>query len=308
MKMNYNMSSNKQRCMYTNFLAQFAFLLFCVMFFSSAFAICGMDEDEDGYYGNAEICPFKNAVEGTEVLTAKDQAFLNAVETTRVINRWYVHFFIGKPRVKVAEIENDAFGDFSGLAMGTDSITDNLLTATISAGYVWQQWALELELYGSKKLTFTMSPVYQGIPPAVAPAATPLAVEGDVQQVALFLNVQYIIPRLFSWYPKRLLVHLDAGAGGALKSTNINTMSLTGTPFQSGSDRTISAAGNLGVGARYQITPNILVDVAYRYFFLGKTDFGPAIGNAATSPNPSVQFRSQKYTVNGFFAGAAYQF
>lgn len=302
--MSYHVPNNKQRRMYTNLLAQSAFFLFCFMYFSSPFALCGMDEDEDGYYGNAEICPFKNAVEGTEALTAKDQAFLNAVETTRVINRWYVHFFIGKPRVKIAEIENDSSGDFSGLAMGTDSITTDLLTATISAGYVWQQWALELELYGSKKLTYTLSPVYQSVP---APA-TPLAVEGDIQQVALFVNLQYIIPRLFSWYPKRLLVHLDGGAGASLKSTNINTMSLTGTPFQSGSDRTIAAAGNLGVGAKYQITPNILVDVAYRYFFLGKTDFGPAIGNAATSPNPSVQFRSQKYTVNGFFAGAAYQF
>lgn len=301
--MSYSMFRNKQKKTCTIFLAQFAFLLFSLMSFSSVSALCGMDEDDD-YYGNAETCPFKNSVEGTEALTAKDVAFLNAVESTRVINRWYVHFFIGKPRVKIAEIENNSTGDFSGLAMGTDNITDNLLTATISAGYVWQQWALELELYGSKKLTYTLSPVYVGV---TAPA-TPLAVQGEVQQAALFLNLQYIVPRLFSWYPKRLLLHLDGGAGGSLKSTSVNTMSLTGTTFQSGSGRTIAAAGNLGVGAKYQITPHILVDVAYRYFFLGKTNFGPALGNAVTSPNPAVQFRSTRYTTNGFFAGAQYQF
>lgn len=301
--MSNSMFSVKQRNFLRQGLVQSAFIFFCLVNHTTSFALCGMDEEDD-YYGNAETCPFKNAVEGTEALTASDKAFLNAVESTRVNNRWYVRFFIGKPQVKLQELQNNSTGDFAGFEMGSDSLKDNLLSGSIATGYVWEQWAAEIELYGTKKFNFTLAPVYQGV---TAPL-TPVNAQGDIQQAALFINVQYIIPRLFEWYPTRLLIHLDGGGGGALKQTNINLSGPTGTSFQSGSERTFAAAGNLGVGARYQITPHILVDVAYRYFFLGKTNFGPALGNAATSNNPSVQFKSQKFTTNGFFIGAAYQF
>ncbi|MBS0290860.1 MAG: outer membrane beta-barrel protein [Proteobacteria bacterium] len=290
------MFNNKHRNLYFHHFILLLCLAFLFIQSPTLLAVCGLDEDDD-YYGNAETCPFKNAVEGTEELTPKDIAFLNAVNATRIINRWYMRFFIGQPKVKLSELENEAVGAFNGITMPVTSVSENLLQATLAGGYFWEQWALELELYFSKELDFTLSPVYTDVPIS---AATTL------NQAAAFVNVQYVIPRLFSWYPRRLQIHFDAGLGAALKMANLSLSSaINGTPFQSSSTRTFTGAANLGIGARYQITAHILVDVAYRYFFMGKTNFGPA---DVVSPMFDVQFTSEKLQSNGWFIGAVYQF
>jgi opacity protein-like surface antigen len=262
---------------------------------SVSHAVCGMDEDDD-YYGLAETCPFKNSVEGTEGLTPADQAFLNAVEATRIINRWYMRVFIGKPKLKLNNFSNTSLNDFNGLQVSSTSAKQNLFEATLAGGYFWEQWALEFELWFSKRLNFTLNPVYTGVP---------VNLTGNMNEVAAFFNVQYVVPRLFSWYPRRLQIHFDAGVGPALKMSSINLFTTAGTPLQRGSTRTITAAANLGLGARYQISPHWLVDVAYRIFFLGKTNFGPA---TAVTPTQVVQFQAQTVQSSGFFIGAMYQF
>jgi opacity protein-like surface antigen len=293
--MGNSMFNNKQRNSFYMRLLPLFLMLFSFMHMSVSHAVCGMDEDDD-YYGNAETCPFKNAVESTVGLTPEDQAFLNAVEATRIINRWYARLYIGKPKFKLNEISNTSLNDFVGFTPAVTSITNNLTQVTLAGGYFWEQWALEFEVLFSKKFNFTMSPVYVN---------APVNVTGDVNSVTGFLNVQYVVPRLFSWYPRRLQIHFDAGVGPSLKMTNLNTFTLGGAPQQSGSTRTIAAATNLGAGARYQISAHWLVDVAYRYFFLGKTNFGPAI---AATQTQVVQFQSEKTQVNGWFIGALYQF
>ncbi|MGD9592007.1 MAG: outer membrane protein [Candidatus Berkiella sp.] len=276
---------------------QLLLLLFC---FSStaSFAVCGMD-DEDDYYGSAETCPFKNAVEGTEALNPSDVAFLNAVNATRIINRWYMRLMVGKPKIKLDDIENDSVGTFNGLPPFTPAFNQNLLQVTLAGGYFWEQWAAEFEILFSKRFDFTFAPVFLS-------AALPVPqAQVQLNQVAAFINLQYVVPRLFSWYPRRLQIHFDAGVGPSLKMANVSTFTLAGAPLQSGSKRTLTAGANLGLGARYQVTANILVDVAYRYFFLGKAQFGPAL---AANAAQDVQFTAKTVQSNGFFAGALYQF
>ena len=101
-------------------------------------------------------------------------------------------------------------------------------------------------------------------------------------------------------------LHLDAGVGPNLKSTNTKTYTLTGTnPLQSGSARTLAWMGKLAAGGRYQITTHFLVDITYAYLFLGKTNFGPVgVTNNGTG---NIKFKSTKMQSNGFFFGLTYQ-
>ncbi len=281
------------------FVFQLALLLVCSLYQPLSHALCGMDEDDD-YYGNAETCPFKNAIESTEGLTPDDVAFLNAVNATRIINRWYMRLMAGKPKFQVRDIQNTSVGTFNGLSVATPAFSESHLQVTLAGGYFWEQWAAEFEILFSKRFDFTLAPTFAN-PPALPGVSTQI----QFNQVAAFFNMQYVIPRLFSWYPRRLQIHLDGGIGGALKQNNVTITSLTGISYTSATTRNVTAAANLGVGTRYQVTAHVLVDIAYRYFFLGKTKFGPAF---AASPLQDVQFQSKELQTNGFFAGAVYQF
>lgn len=302
--MGNSMSNNKlQKSKYSPII-QCILLIMGLIHLPFAMAVCGTDEDDD-YYGNAETCPFKNATESTEGLTPEDIAFLNAVNATRIINRWYMRLFVGKPKVRLNSIQNTSVGLYNGLSPGTSAINQNIFQATLAGGYFWEQWAVEFEIYFSKKFDFTLNPVYGGIVPVAPPGLTATQVTAQLNEVAGFLNLQYVVPRLFSWYPRRLQIHFDAGVGPALTQTNITALTATGVTLQSGSTRTLAAAANLGVGARYQVSAHWLVDVAYRYFYIGKTKFGPALGG---DPTQDVQFTTKQLQANGWFIGAMYQF
>ena len=247
--------------------------------------------NDEVYYGSAVTRPFEYAIEGSEVLDPDEQAYLNAVERTRLINRWYARIVVGKPQMKIDELNNYSNATvLAGLGPTQTSVEASLYQGLLAGGYLWQNWGVEGELFISKKMDFNEDPVYFGVP---------LNGELTLQQFALFVNVQYVIPRWFSWYPTKLQIHFDGGIGGALKMADLSTTSLTGVPRQSGSNRTISFVQNLAVGFRYQVTASFLVDAMYKYLFLGKATFGPV---------ENVQYQSLKLSSNGFFIGATYQF
>ncbi len=247
-------------------------------------------EDTDSYYGNGETRIFKDAVEGTDTLSPQDSNYLNAVETTRVTQRGYMRLLLGKPRVKMSDFT--VFSNNPAIAAPpiSASVQSDLYQLLLAGGYRWENWAAEMELLFSKKLNQTLNPIAVGVP---------FQATFKLNQFAAFFNLQYIIPHWFSFYPSRLQIHLDAGVGPALKNTSTSVFALNGTPVQSQSNRTISGAGNLGVGFRYQVTASFLVDVAYRYFYLGKVTFGPV---------QSLNLQSKKLQSAGLFIGATYQF
>ena len=249
-----------------------------------------MDEDvEGGYYGNGVTRPFRNATEGTETLTAEDQAFLNSVQRTRITERWYLRFLVGHPRVKLNKINNNSSYPFDTLQIALPNFTDNLYQLGLAGGKVWENWGVEMEALFSKKLKYYANPMYVGVPGSAS---------AELTSYALLFNVQYIIPHYISLYPRRLQIHLDAGAGVALNNTNSTAYDATGAPVESASARQTPAAGMLGIGARYQIVPSVLFDLTYRFVSWGKTKYGPVLG---------LQFQSNELTSTGLWAGLTYQ-
>ncbi|MGE3319061.1 MAG: outer membrane protein [Candidatus Berkiella sp.] len=249
-----------------------------------------MDDDiEGGYYGNGVTRPFRNATEGTETLSAEDAAFLQSVQQTRITERWYMRVLVGHPRVKLNKINNNSSYPLDALQIAQPNFTDNLYQIGFAGGKIWENWGMEIEALLSKRLKYYANPMFLG---------EDVGASADLTSYALLFNVQYIIPHWISLYPRRLQIHLDAGAGAALNNTNSTGYDATGAPTESASARQTPVAGMLGIGARYQITPCILFDLTYRFISWGKTKYGPVQG---------FQFQSNELTSQGLWVGLTYQ-
>lgn len=303
-----SMPNNKRRIFFSSRGALLAPLFFGLVSTPIWATFDVMDEDTEGYYGNAQIRPFKDAVDNTDDLSAKDRAFLNSVEETRVTERWYARILVGQPQVKLKSISNKSSPPNDVYQVAYPEATDTLYQFSFAGGHIWEHWGLEIELYFPKTLNYFANPFLAGRTESAS---------AKIKQAALLFNAQYVIPRWFSFYPRKLQVHLDAGFGPALTTTNMSTVDATGVQTDSSSVRTVNAAGMLGVGARYQIVPSLLVDLDYRFYDLGKSNFGPLnIGPGNTPPCPTnspncqlqnMKFQSTQIRSSGLFVGATYQ-
>jgi len=192
-------------------------------------------------------------------------------------------------------------------AVAVPTYSDNLYQYLFAGGYLWQNWGVELELLFSRQLNYYAMPFLVGRFDQT---------NASLKQFAAFINFQYVLPRWFSFYPQRMQIHLDAGVGPAFKSTNMNAVTFLGAvQTDSVSTSTVSAAGMLGVGIRYQVSPSFLVDLNYRFYDLGKANFGPI----TFPPNPgcngtptlcaleNMKFQSKQFRQSGFYIGATYQ-
>ncbi len=276
--------------------------LFCCLISTSVFAGFDIqDEDEIDYYGNAEFGDFKDAVVGTENITPNERAYLDSVERTSLINRGFVRFLVGRPRIKMSEIQNTtSAGVATAVPITQSNINENEYEFFLIGGYRWEVWSLDFEIFVPTELSYNANPLFAtNVLPNPPFKNSNIIWNAKIQQFAALINLEMIIPRFFDFYPKRLQIHLDAGAGASFKTTNSSTYNLDSTPRQTNSQRTISTMGLLAVGARYQIYSGFLVDVDYRYLALGKTNFGTIEG---------VELESNKMTSAGFFLGATYMF
>lgn len=288
-------------------------LCFIVSSWSAQAAIDVIDgNDSDTFYGNARTRQFDDVVEGNDTISNEERSFLSAVQATRITDRWYGRFLIGHPKVKLVDLQNNSSypNDFWAVAFPTYS--DNLYQYLFAGGHLWQNWGVELELLFSRQLNYYAMPFLVGRIDQV---------NATVKQFAALINVQYVIPRWFSFYPQRMQIHLDAGAGPAFKSTNMNAVSFfQAVQTDSASESTLAAAGMLGVGIRYQVSPSFLVDLNYRFYDLGKANFGPITlpPNPGCPPPPpppedplcalpNMKFQSENFRQSGFYIGATYQ-
>lgn len=75
--------------------------------------------------------------------------------------------------------------------------------------------------------------------------------------------------------------YIDAGIGGASNTIDTLYTPLGGGTAISGNSRTSLA---LGLGAGYPVTPNVTLDVAYRYLDLGDAETGASDTAGAIAP------------------------
>lgn len=261
------------------------------------------DEGSEGYYGNAETRRFKDDVEGTEVLSDQDRAFLNSISINRITERWYIRALVGNEKTKMQQVTNNSSSPFNHLVLSSGTVTKNLMQLLVAGGYLWEHWAVEGELFFSKQLNYNQTLTIP-LPYIQYGPLGNYQLQSQIQQIGLLVNVVYVIPRYFDFYPQHLQLHLDAGVGPNLKSTNTKSYTTGGRMLQSGSARTLAWMGKLAAGGRYQFATHWLVDVSYAYLYLGKTEFGP-VGIATANGN--VKFKSNQMQSNGFWFGLTYQ-
>lgn len=281
------------------------FLLLSVITSTSFASFDIFDEDSEGYYGSGQTRPFKDAIENTDALTPYDRAFLESVDETRITERTYGRVLVGKSKVSLNNLTNSSSSFLDSYSLSTQSVGDNLYELVIDIGHIWEQWAFEVEFFFSKKLNYTTNPLLIGSSPVIGPTYSTIA-EVELQVYALLVNVEYVIPRLISFYPRRLQIHLDAGAGMAMLISNVtgtvNTVAGNAviTPaIENTSARKYPAVGMLGVGARYQVSPHFLTGVTYRYYNMGKSSYGPV---------QNVLWQSNQLRYSGFYIDITYQY
>lgn len=269
-----------------------------------------MNEDTEGYYGNAETRPFKDIIDNTEALTPCDKEFLEGVIVTRTTERNYFRAMVGKPTVRLSNIDNKSSPPADIFPVNSPSSSNKLYGLLLAGGHIWENWAMEGELYISRKIkNLAANPFIEDFFITPILPLGPQSASANVNLYALFFNVVYVLPRWFDICPLKLQIHIDAGVGASLKTANLTVTDAFGFTTATNSKQTWALAGLLGAGMRYQMTPNFLVDFAYRYMNLGKAKFGPIqVGPAAEIANQlTMKFQSNTLTSSGFFVGLTYQ-
>lgn len=258
------------------------------------------DEDE-GCFGNAKTEAFRRSIEGDVVLSAVDKAFLANIEANRLGNRWRLKAFVGRPRMNIEDVEVTSIGadtvEITGIGPGVSKDTFQLF---LGWGYKWTRWATDLEFLAGEQLSQPLSP---------ATFSTPITFVSQFnttfQYLALFWNLEYEIPRFLDFIPNTIHPYIQGGAGIAVKSANSDILVGTDAMIHISHD-IVTFAWNAGLGFRFEITCQLLGDIAYRWVDLGGLNTGTLEG-AVTDPFALLSASSKHVKSRGLYFGITYQ-
>lgn len=263
----------------------------------AGFEVMGEAEEQ---YGNAQSEEFRRAVAQKTELSDVDRKYLNSVEKKRVGNRWYYKAQIARPTVKLKMVTNESTG-IPGQPPER-SVNEDVFHFILGWGYKWTRWATEIELLIAETFDYRTNPVL--VNPVYIPPPIPIGggqsikLEGNVKHFAFFWNFEYEVPTFFDFIPKTFHPYINAGIGTAVKTTDSQTFTLGGQARQNKSSRSNDFAWHAGLGVKYQVTGNILIDIAYRWMMLGDVKFGTIEG---------LTLKARDLDSNGFYLGLTYQ-
>lgn len=255
-------------------------------------------QDDDPCWGNAQLEVFQRAVEGDGILTASDKAFLACVEEGRLNNRWRLGILLGRPRISLDDATiTSTTPDIIAVGPGLSLDTFELF---LYAGYKWTRWAIDLELMGGEQL-------HQVLAPSTLSPLIPYLSQFNptFQYVAGFVNLEYEIPRFFDFLPSIIHPYVRGGAGAAYKSTNSDILIGSAAVIHTSHDIT-TFAWNIGVGVKFEITGQLLGDIAYRWVDFGGVNSGTLEGTIL-DPFVTLDLSSKHLRSRGLFFGITYQ-
>jgi len=270
----------------------------------SSVAIAGFDiQDQDtdeewSCFGNAQNATFRRAIECDSPLDAEDKAFLASVDTNRINNRWRLKALIGRPRIKLENVEVNSTSPtltVDGPEFGQDNFQ-----LILGWGYKWTRWAMDLELLGSEQFHHNInSPTILAALPFLSQYSL------DARYFAAFLNLEYEIPRFLDIIPSTIHPYIQGGIGAAVKSANNDIVIGTAAAIHS-SHNIVTFAWNAGFGLKFEITGRLLGDIAYRWIDFGGFNTGTLIG-AGTDPFAFLNVSAKHLRSHGLYFGITYQ-
>lgn len=267
-------------------------LIMCVGLLSTQLCWAGfdvMDPYEDTTdFGHAQNETFQKAIGYDEPITPEEDSFLNSVVQQQVVNRWFFQATVGRPKTDFRKVVNQSPGAFDGLFVNRNGTSEDTFGFSLAWGYRWSSWAFNLEVLILESLRFDVSPVLAGVD---------FGLRSEIMPIACFFNIQYILPRMFSFWPKQLSLYLNAGAGLASKGVDAETLDALGVALEQASNRTGDFGWNLGVGLSYQVTGSLIVDLMFRFFDLGEAKIGTI---------SAVELKSKEVRTQGLFLGITY--
>lgn len=234
-------------------------------------------------YGNAQNETFRRAVEYEESLDANDRSFLASVEQQAVTNRWYWKALLARPKAQIEDVRVEFTGSPTVTLPGDE---DEVFQFIIGFGHKWNRWAAEMELLISESLTYRLQQIYN------------IQAKANIKNWVLFLNTEYEIPTFFDFIPNRFHPYINAGVGVSVKTVDTQAFNAVGQATNLYSERSNTFAWHAGLGSKFQVTSNILVDIAYRWMQFGEADFANING---------VSIKATDLVSRGFYLGITYQ-
>ncbi len=265
--------------------------------FFSSYANAAFEVIDEPSYGNAQNETFRRAIDNTEPLDSSDRTFLSRVDQKRVGQRSYWKAQIARPTTKLKMVTNETTGVPGQPA--TRNTNEDTFHVALGLGYKWIRWAVELEFLISETFDYRTNPALVNpvfVPPGVG--ATAIQLKGVVKPWAFFGNIEYEVPTFFDFVPTSFHPYVNLGIGTAVKTTDSQTSTLGGAARQIKSSRSNDFAWHFGLGLKYQVTGNLLLDFAYRWMALGDVKFGQIEG---------LTLKARDLDTNGFYLGLTYQ-
>lgn len=265
-------------------------------------ALAGLDvkflDEDEGCFGNAQTEAFRRSMEGEVPLSAGDKAFLANIEANRLGNRWRLKALVGRPRINIEDLEvTSTTPDITGIGPGVSKDTFQLF---LGWGYKWTRWATDLELLAGEQLHQPLSPATFSTPlPFISQFNT------TFQYLALFWNVEYEIPKFLDFVPSTIHPYIQGGAGIAVKSANSDILVGNAAIIHTSHD-IATFAWNAGIGFRFEITCQLLGDIAYRWVDLGGLNTGTLEG-LILDPFVFLSASSKHVRSRGLYFGITYQ-
>jgi opacity protein-like surface antigen len=181
---------------------------------------------------------------------------------------WYVSVFAGASQV--SDVDTDFYGSTYTVEFGSGFVAGLTFGKRVS-----DQMRVEGELSFSRSNAETYG----------FDAFGPYDASGDIDATYLLANVWYDIPTsgFLNYY-----------VGGGIGAARVNAdTSFDGNVFGYGPGET-KLAGQIGVGAIYDISETLALDIAYRYKYIGGVDFddndGSGIYEDGDVGTHSIQF------------------
>lgn len=272
------------------------------MFLICPLALAGFDiqelDYEDNCFGNAQNATFKRAMECDAALTPSDKAFLMSVDANRVNNRWRLKALVGRPRIKLENVEVNSTSPtltVDGPELGRDTFQ-----LILGWGYKWTRWATDLEVLAGEQL-------YQNVSSPTLLLAFPFLSQYNLEAryLSLFWNIEYEIPRFLDFIPCIVHPYIQGGIGGAVKSANNDIVIGTNATIHT-SHNIVTFAWNAGFGVKVEITGRLLGDIAYRWVDFGGFNTGTLTG-APADPFAFLNVSSKHLRSHGLYFGITYQ-
>ncbi len=214
------------------------------------------------YYGSGQTDSFRCSMTGSTDLTPEQMRERADLAPPSLDYRWYFRLG-GNAAAQGLSVKNVSTGSSaSDYTLGDDTVKNASNNFELGLGYVWTDFAVDVEWLAVQSISYTSSVV------GLLPNYT---VNSRVSGDAILLNLYYFFQDLYN-------VKLYGIADVGFTQNRSNTTLTGGNADSNFILNKYSVSYGLGFGGRFNIVSKLYADMAARYLFLGDAKMQTNVG------------------------------